>query len=53
MVKAHIKEQPHASVVNLGAGLDTEFYRIDNGTIRWYDLDLPDVIEIRKQILHR
>lgn len=51
VVKAHIKEQPHASVVNLGAGLDTGFYRIDNGTIRWYDLDLPDVIEIRKQIL--
>lgn len=50
-VRAFIKEHPHASVVNLGAGLDTGFYRVDNGTIRWYDLDLPEVIEIRKQLL--
>lgn len=50
-VKAYIKEHPDASVVNLGAGFDTEFYRVDNGTIRWYDLDLPEVIEIRKQLL--
>jgi len=50
-VKAYIKEHTHASVVNLGAGFDTAFYRVDNGTIRWYDLDLPEVIEIRKQLL--
>lgn len=49
--RAYIKEHPHASVVNLGAGLDTGFYRIDNGTIHWYDLDLPDIIDIRKQLL--
>lgn len=51
MAKAYIKKHPRASVVNLGAGFETEFYRIDNGTIRWYDLDLPDLIEIRKQLL--
>jgi O-methyltransferase involved in polyketide biosynthesis len=50
-VKAYIKEHPRASVVNLGAGFETEFYRVDNGTIRWYDLDLPELIEIRKQLL--
>ena len=31
-IKAYIREHPHASVVNIGAGLDTTFYRIDNGT---------------------
>jgi len=51
VVKAYIKEHPHASVVNLGTGLDTGFYRIDNGTIHWYDLDLPEVIEARKQLI--
>jgi O-methyltransferase involved in polyketide biosynthesis len=51
VVKAFITEHPHASVVNLGAGLETGFYRIDNSTIHWYDLDLPEVIEIRKQLL--
>jgi len=38
-------------VVNIGAGLDATFYRVDNGLIHWYDLDLPDVIELRKQFL--
>jgi O-methyltransferase involved in polyketide biosynthesis len=49
-VKA-ITEHPRASVVNIGAGLDTTFYRIDNGLIHWYDPDLPAVIDIRKQLL--
>ena len=50
-IKAYVKEHPHASVVNIGAGLDTTFYRVDNGLIHWYDLDLPAVIYIRKQLL--
>ena len=49
--KAYIAEHPDASVINIAAGLDTTFYRIDNGTIHWYDLDLPAVIDIRKQLL--
>ena len=50
-IKAYIAEHPYASVVNIGAGLDTTFFRVDNGTIHWYNLDLPAVIEIRKQLL--
>ena len=49
--KAYIAEHPNASVINIAAGLDTTFYRIDNGTIHWYDLDLPAVIDIRRQLL--
>jgi len=49
--KAYIAEHPRASIVNIGAGLDTTFYRVDNGSIHWYDLDLPAVIDIRKQLL--
>jgi len=49
--KAYIAEHPHASIINIAAGLDTTFYRVDNGTIHWYDLDLPSVIDIRKQLL--
>ena len=49
--KAYITEHPHASVVNIGAGLDTTFYRVDNGLIDWYDLDLPAVIDVRRQLL--
>ncbi|MGB8310670.1 MAG: class I SAM-dependent methyltransferase [Halobacteriota archaeon] len=50
-LKVYITEHPRASVVNIGAGLDTTFYRVDNGLIHWYDLDLPAVIEVRKQLL--
>jgi len=50
-IRAYIAEHPRASVINLAAGLDTTFYRVDNGTIRWYDLDLPAVIDIRRQLL--
>jgi O-methyltransferase involved in polyketide biosynthesis len=50
-IREYITEHPHASVVNIGAGLDTTFYRIDNGLIHWYDLDLPAVIDVRRQLL--
>jgi O-methyltransferase involved in polyketide biosynthesis len=36
-------------VVNLGAGLDATFYRVDNGLIHWYDLDLPAAIDVRRR----
>jgi methyltransferase (TIGR00027 family) len=38
-------------VVHIGCGLDTRFERVDNGQIEWYDLDLPDVIELRRQLI--
>jgi O-methyltransferase involved in polyketide biosynthesis len=50
-IRAYITEHPRASVISLAAGLDTTFYRVDNGTIRWYDLDLPAVIDVRRQLL--
>jgi O-methyltransferase involved in polyketide biosynthesis len=50
-IKVYITNHPRASVVNIGAGLDTTFYRVDNGIIHWYDLDLPAVIDVRKQLL--
>ena len=44
-----IKERPAATIVNVGCGLDTTFERVDNGTLRWFDMDLPDVMELRKR----
>ena len=38
-------------MIDLGAGLDTAFYRVDNGLIYWYDLDLPSVIQLRSELL--
>ncbi|UCD42816.1 MAG: class I SAM-dependent methyltransferase [Chloroflexota bacterium] len=38
-------------VVHIGCGLDSRFERVDNGLVEWYDLDLPDVIALRRQYL--
>jgi len=43
-----IARHPDAVVVHIGCGLDTRFKRVDNGQIVWYDLDLPNVIELRR-----
>ncbi len=50
-LKNYIEKHPKSAVVNIGAGLDTTFYRVDNEKIKWYDLDLPDAIEFRKKFL--
>jgi len=50
-IRAYIEKKPLAVIVNLGCGLDTTFSRVDNGQIRWFDLDLPDAIEYRKRLI--
>ena len=50
-VKAYLKAHPHAAVVNLGCGLDDSFRKCDNGLCRGYNLDLPDVIAVRNELL--
>lgn len=50
-IREFLKQHSRATVVNLGCGLDTTFERIDDGRVDWYDLDLPDVIELRKKFI--
>jgi methyltransferase (TIGR00027 family) len=40
-----------AVVVHIGCGLDTRFERVDDGQVEWYDLDLPDVIDLRRKLI--
>ena len=47
-VRAFLEQHPDAVVVEIGAGLDTRFERLDNGTVRWFDLDLPDCMALRR-----
>lgn len=49
--EAYLKEHPKAAVVNLGCGLDDTFSRVDNGLCRGYNLDFPDVIAVRNELL--
>ncbi|NCJ08709.1 class I SAM-dependent methyltransferase [Synechococcales cyanobacterium C] len=44
-----LENHPNAVVVNLGCGLCTRFTRLDNGSVRWYEVDFPEVIEFRRK----
>ena len=50
-IKQFLALHPKASIINLGCGLDTTFERVDNGFLQWYDLDLPDVIRLRREFI--
>ncbi|MBR7016330.1 MAG: class I SAM-dependent methyltransferase [Lachnospiraceae bacterium] len=47
----YLKDHPKAAVVNLGCGLDDTFSRVDNGECRGYNIDFPDVIKVRNDLL--
>ena len=44
-----LAEHRRGIVLHLGCGLDSRFWRVDNGKVEWYDLDMPPVIELRQQ----
>ena len=44
-------KHPKGIVVSLGAGLDNRFLRIDNGQCLFIELDLPEVIDFKHQII--
>jgi O-methyltransferase involved in polyketide biosynthesis len=46
-----LREHPSGTVVEIGSGLNTRSERLDNGRLHWFDLDLPEVIELRRQFL--
>ena len=50
-VQAYLKKHPSAAVVNLGCGLDNTGRACDNGRCKIYNLDFPDVIALRQQLL--
>ncbi len=50
-VESYLKKHPKAAVVNLGCGLDDTFRKADNGLCRGYNIDMPDVISIRNELL--
>ena len=50
-VRDYLKSHPNAAVVNLGCGLDNTGRACDNGSCKIYNLDFPDVIAVRNQLL--
>ena len=50
-VRDYLKSHPNAAVINLGCGLDGTGRSCDNGSCNIYNLDFPDVIAVRNELL--
>jgi len=46
-----IADHPHCTVINLACGFDTRFWRIARENCRYIELDLPEVIALKREIL--
>ena len=51
MVNEYLNEHPSTIVINLGCGLDTRCYRMKGKYSSWYNVDLPETMEIRSRFL--
>lgn len=51
MVEKYLNQHPDTIVVNIGCGLDTRCYRMKDKYSLWYNLDLPETVEIRRRFL--
>jgi methyltransferase (TIGR00027 family) len=46
-----IAANPSSTVVNLGCGFDTRYWRIEHARCRYVELDLPEVVEVKRALL--
>jgi O-methyltransferase involved in polyketide biosynthesis len=51
LVHNFLARNPGASVVSLGEGLETQFWRVDDGKVIWLSVDLPEPIAARRRLL--
>ncbi|MGF2944257.1 class I SAM-dependent methyltransferase [Mycobacterium sp. Lab-001] len=47
----YLHTHPHANVVALAEGLQTSFWRLDNGALSWISVDLAPIVRLREQLL--
>ncbi|MGR6320040.1 class I SAM-dependent methyltransferase [Micromonospora soli] len=52
-VSEFLVDHPAGTVVALGEGLETQFWRVDNGLVRWLTVDLPPSARLRERLLPR
>ena len=50
-IRAFLERRSDGVIVQLGCGLETAYHRCDNGHTRWYAVDLPHVIDYRRELL--
>jgi O-methyltransferase involved in polyketide biosynthesis len=50
-VRSFLSAHPAGTVVALGEGLETQFWRVDNGRMRWVTVDVPETMALRHRLL--
>ena len=50
-IRSFLERRPDGVIVQLGCGLETTYYRCDNRRTHWYAVDLPHVIDYRRELL--
>jgi O-methyltransferase involved in polyketide biosynthesis len=50
-IRRFLARYPSGTVVALGEGLETQFWRVDNGRMWWVSVDLPETLELRHKLL--
>jgi O-methyltransferase involved in polyketide biosynthesis len=50
-VQPWLATHPGGAVVELAAGLETQFQRCDDGRVRWYCVDVPEALAVRERLL--
>ena len=47
----YLADHPNATVLHVGCGMDSRVFRVDPpASVQWYDVDYPDVIDLRRQL---
>lgn len=50
-VRPWLAAHPGGTVVELGAGLETQFQRCDDGRVQWLCVDVPEALDVRERFL--
>ena len=50
-VRRFLAQHPDGTVVALGEGLETQFWRADNGSVNWVTVELPEILAVRADLL--
>jgi O-methyltransferase involved in polyketide biosynthesis len=50
-IRRYCAIHPACQVVALGAGLETQLWRVDDGQVRWLNVDLPEAVALRERLL--
>ena len=51
--KEFIDKNPKSTIINIACGLDDRFTRVDNGQIKWYNIDFEEVMNLREKLIEK